>query len=371
MPQKESSFRIEHDLGKLSNEAREQYLRDASVYFKLDPNLNALDTIWMPDDRGTNKLVAYARKGTTDILRGIHGIDVMSLVKEDGPGYVAFTATGKDKLGRQEIAMGAHSIAGLMGERHAYAVMTAQTRALRRLTLQFVGGGLLDSSEVNDQTNNAAAKAELAGSPMVMPAPQVPVTSAPGKDITPQVTPITPDAAVTPRPVLVAQAVLGMELQPAKTRAKKVRKNVNEVDMNSPGQVPVEKIVEKTAVSNPSPEIVTVPLAPTPAVVVDQAALHPTPVSPKISEEKKKELAERYGQYAKKILPEGGMVASQQYGVTMKIRLFSENYFNVGTKFFTEAQWEELLKYLGDYAKEHGTRKLVEHIEKTLETIKC
>jgi hypothetical protein len=312
----------------------------------------------MPDDRGTNKLVAYARKGTTDILRGIHGIDVTSLVKDDGPGYVAFTATGKNQEGRQEIAMGAHSVQGLLGERHAYAVMTAQTRALRRLTLQFVGGGLLDSSEVSDQiNNNAASKAQLA-SPVVIPPPQVPVTSAPGRDIT--------EEMVEPKPI--SDENPGGLNTVKKTRAKKTRKNVNEVDMNSPGQPVVEKIVEKTAAPNPPAQPEVAPLAPKP-VVQDQAASIPPPVSPKISDEKKKELAERYGQYYKTILPEGGMVSSHLYGVTMKVRLFAENYFNVGTKFFTEAQWEELLKFLGDFVEKKGAKALVDHIEKTLEKL--
>jgi hypothetical protein len=309
----------------------------------------------MPDDRGTNKLVAYARKGTTDILRGIHGIDVTSLVKDDGPGYVAFTATGKNHEGRQEIAMGAHSVQGLLGERHAYAVMTAQTRALRRLTLQFVGGGLLDSSEVSDQiNNNAASKAQLA-SPVVTPPPQVPVTSAPGKDT---------EEMVEPKPI--SNENPGGLNTVKKTRAKKTRKNVNEVDMNSPGQPVVEKIVEKTVAPNPSSEITPAPPAPT---VAEPKASLPLPVSPKISEEKKKELAERYGQYYKTILPEGGMVSSHLYGVTMKVRLFAENFFNVGTKFFTEAQWEELLKYLGDFVEKKGAKALVDHIEKTLEKL--
>lgn len=172
------TFAIIHDLGNLSNEERLQYLRNASAYFGLDPDLNALDTIWMNSEDGMRKLVAYARKGTTDLLRDIHGIEVSSLVQTDGPytGCVSFMATGKNKAGRQEIAVGAHSTEGLRGQRLADAVMTAQTRALRRLTLQFVGGGLLDVSEVGSQTtdigSSAASLAQLSGSAAVLPPPQ-------------------------------------------------------------------------------------------------------------------------------------------------------------------------------------------------------
>ena len=121
--------------------------------------------IWMTSD-SVRALVAYCRRGTTDILRDIHGIDVTDLVKEDGPGYVSYKATGINRRGRKEIAVGAYSTTGLTGDRLAAAVATAQTRALRRLTLQFVGGGLLDESEVNREPVQSPA------SPVAAPAVQ-------------------------------------------------------------------------------------------------------------------------------------------------------------------------------------------------------
>lgn len=187
-------FAIIHNLEGLSSEELAQYLRDASVYFKLDPDLNGLDTIWMNAEDGMRKLVVYARKGTTDILREIHGISVTAIVRDDSfPGCAVFMATGKNPAGRQEMAVGAHAIEGLKGERLAYAIMTAQTRSGRRLTLQFVGGGLLDVSEVNAQTadisTSPASLAQLSGNPAVippvpLPMPTIAVSGKPGIDIT-------------------------------------------------------------------------------------------------------------------------------------------------------------------------------------------
>lgn len=142
-------FSVIHDLSSISEEARKQYLRDYSVFLGLNPDENRIDMIWMNTDN-VRALVAYCRRGTTDILRDIYSIDITGLVKEDGPGYVSFQASGINRRGRKEIAVGAYTTTGLTGDRLAAAVATAQTRALRRLTLQFVGGGLLDESEVSN-----------------------------------------------------------------------------------------------------------------------------------------------------------------------------------------------------------------------------
>jgi hypothetical protein len=184
-------FSFIHDLFRLSDAERAMYAADASEYFGLPRELNALDFITMDDGTGLRKLVLYARKGTADLLRDIHGIEVVSLTPCHTTDFAAFTAVGRNKAGRQEIAVGSCSIQGLKGERLSSAVMTAQTRALRRLTLQFVGGGLLDESEVNSQIadirSSGASLAQLAGDGVVMPPMPQPVNRpnpSPGLDTT-------------------------------------------------------------------------------------------------------------------------------------------------------------------------------------------
>jgi hypothetical protein len=183
------TLKVIHNLDRLTDQEIAQYLRDVSEYVGLDPDLNAFDVLWIPDEiTGMKKLVVYARKGTTDILRGMHGIEITSLIQLNIPGTASFQATGKNKGGRQEIAVGSHSIEGLKAQKLADAVMTAQTRALRRLTLQFVGLGILDETEVSLYLSNialqAVSQATLAGSPVVMPPPQVLPNTTVGKDIT-------------------------------------------------------------------------------------------------------------------------------------------------------------------------------------------
>src|SRR6266704_427845 len=179
------------NLNDLTNEQRESHRKAVCVAIGLDPNpdLGHLDYIWMNQEDGTKSLVLYAKRGTTELLRDINGIDIKSLDQHDGPGYVSFKATATNKKGRQEIAVGAHETEGLKGKRLADSIATAQTRALRRVTLQFAGHGILDESEVNVQSVStiapSASLAQLAGSPAVMPPPQAAPSQVPGRDVTP------------------------------------------------------------------------------------------------------------------------------------------------------------------------------------------
>src|ERR1700676_738054 len=181
---------IIHDLSKLTPADLTQYLRDVSEFIGLDPDLNGLDTIWMRNENGPGQsLVVYARRGTAEILRNKLGIEVTSLTNQMVKDSIVFTATGKNREGRQEIATGSKNLAGLTGKALDDAIMTASTRALRRLTMQFTSLGILDESEVSaivGDTSNPAAAAALSGSAMVIPPPPTTaINSAPGRDVTP------------------------------------------------------------------------------------------------------------------------------------------------------------------------------------------
>src|ERR1700688_2803482 len=180
-------FSIVYNLEVLSEQQRDQYKRDGSEFFGLDPTTNWFDILWIADEgTGMKKLQLYARRGTTDVLRSQREINVISMTQHDGPGYVSFTAVGKDKNGRQEIAVGAHSVEGLKGEKLAAAVATAETRAGRRLTLKFVGLGILDYSEVNQDSplSAPAPDVQLASTSVVFPPmPKISPNPEPGKEI--------------------------------------------------------------------------------------------------------------------------------------------------------------------------------------------
>ena len=179
------------NLNTATNEQLDEYRLKTASILKIDPFM--LDYIWMSDpETGLKNRVLYAKRGAAEVLRQNMSISVESLVPSVAQdGLLSFMVTGKDKTGRQEIAVGSAYLDGLKGDKKAHAVMTAQTRAVRRLTLQFVGGGILDETEVQSQSAlqaaPAASEATLAGSPTVLPPPAVAPSAEPGKDITPLV----------------------------------------------------------------------------------------------------------------------------------------------------------------------------------------
>ena len=194
----ERKFAVIYDLDGLTDGQIEQYKRDAAEYFDLDPATNPFDVIWMVDpDTGFKRRQLYARRGTTDVLREKRKINITDMVQHDGPGYVSFKATGKNAEGRQEIAIGAHSIEGLRGEKLAAAVSTAETRAGRRLTLKFVGMGILDYTEVSDPVELKSNAQDLSLAPNATP-PAFAPTVAPNA---------APSAAVAPLADTVAQGL--------------------------------------------------------------------------------------------------------------------------------------------------------------------
>jgi hypothetical protein len=153
----------------------------------------------MPNENGVGQsLVVYARRGTAEILRQRHMVSVDSLTHETIHGSIVFTAKGRNGKGRTEVATGAKYIDSLTGKAKDNAIMTASTRALRRLTMQFTGLGILDESEVHavePSLVNPASAVQLAPA---APLPTVQPLSAPGKVV--ELPPANTAPAVTAAP---------------------------------------------------------------------------------------------------------------------------------------------------------------------------
>jgi hypothetical protein len=98
------------------------------------------------------RLTLYARRDATDQLRKVNGIIVTGIRREsDGAlGLQIVTVEGQDREGRTDSAIGAVSTKGLAGELLANALMKAETKAKRRMTLSLAGLGWLDESEIED-----------------------------------------------------------------------------------------------------------------------------------------------------------------------------------------------------------------------------
>lgn len=181
MVKKLSFVPILGSLEKLSDKERVEYVSRLCTHLGIPDDLGLIELSWQDSGDGARSLAAYIRKGGTEIIRANNGIDIDEMIPCHGPDYVAFSCKAHDKTGRHEIAVGAVSTKGLTGSKVAEAVMWSQTRASRRVTLQFVGGGVHDESEMPEKTTNIA----YATQPLQEIAqPSVKINSEGGKDIT-------------------------------------------------------------------------------------------------------------------------------------------------------------------------------------------
>lgn len=133
------------NLKELPTEARVAFYKDICDSLGLNWRTSPFQYL---DFRGALKL--YASKDCTEQLRKIHGVAVSSLdvILQNDEVYVV-RATGVDKTGRTDSATGAVPIQGKRGEDLCNALMKAETKAKRRLTLSICGLGMLDESELD------------------------------------------------------------------------------------------------------------------------------------------------------------------------------------------------------------------------------
>lgn len=148
------------NLANLSAQERVIYHNRVCESIGLNPLTRPLDYLTL-----NGKLVLYARKDATDQLRALRGISVRIASRERIDDLYVVTAEATDRSARSDESIGAVSIKGLSGENLANALMKAETKAKRRVTLSIAGLGLLDESEIED----AQAAEYEARPPVVQP----------------------------------------------------------------------------------------------------------------------------------------------------------------------------------------------------------
>jgi len=97
----------------------------------------------------SGKLVLYATRNATDQLRKNYQISVTITAREVIEDTYVVTARATLPSGRADESIGAVPIAGLKGEARSNAMMKAETKSKRRVTLSLVGLSTLDESEVD------------------------------------------------------------------------------------------------------------------------------------------------------------------------------------------------------------------------------
>lgn len=135
---------IKGDLSRLTEQQRMTYYTEVCRSLGLNPLTRPFEYITL-----NNKLTLYATRGCTDQLRVTRGITITGLDPRQVGDVFVVVATGRDRTGREDSSTGAVTVAALKGEALANAMMKAETKAKRRLTLSLAGLGWSDETEVD------------------------------------------------------------------------------------------------------------------------------------------------------------------------------------------------------------------------------
>jgi len=139
---------MQGDLSKLDPTQRVTYYHKVCESIGLNPYTRPFDYISL-----NGKLTLYAKKDATEQLRQVKKISIIELEGKLVDDLYIVVAKAATPDGRTDQATGAVSIANLKGEQKANAIMKAETKAKRRVTLSISGMGWTDESEVESIPN--------------------------------------------------------------------------------------------------------------------------------------------------------------------------------------------------------------------------
>lgn len=179
------------DLARLTPEQRNIYYKQVCESCGLNPLTRPFEFITL-----NGKLTLYARKDCTDQLRKIHTVSVRIIDRSVMDDLMVVTAEATDKTGRCDSSIGAVSIANLRGEAKANALMKAETKARRRVTLSICGLGFTDESELESIPN---ARPQIESAPTLRPSDMI---------VQPRELPAPPAPVAVAAPVVSAPAAI-------------------------------------------------------------------------------------------------------------------------------------------------------------------
>ena len=130
------------DLSRLTPEQRVNYYKAVCESVALNPLTKPFDYITL-----NGKLPLFARTYATDQLRARDSVSITKLERDIVNDICMVTAYAQTAT-RSDASTGAVSIKGLTGDALANAMMKAETKAKRRVTLSICGLGMLDETEI-------------------------------------------------------------------------------------------------------------------------------------------------------------------------------------------------------------------------------
>jgi len=134
---------LQGDLRQLSAAQKVSYYKSVCESVGLNPLTQPFQYLVL-----NGKEILYASRSATEQLRKVHSVSIQIMAREVVEDCYVVTARATLPTGRQDENIGAVPISGLKGENRANAMMKAETKAKRRVTLAICGLGMLDESEV-------------------------------------------------------------------------------------------------------------------------------------------------------------------------------------------------------------------------------
>jgi hypothetical protein len=131
------------NLAQLTEPQRLAYYRAVCQSLGLNPLTKPFEFLTL-----NGKLRLYALRDCADQLRRLHSISIYIANREKISDIYVVTARAKDKTGREDESTGAVPLGHLRGDALANALMKAETKAKRRVTLSIAGLGWLDETEL-------------------------------------------------------------------------------------------------------------------------------------------------------------------------------------------------------------------------------
>ncbi len=149
-----SSLVINGDLSKLNPTQKVQVYNNLCERLGLDPLTQPFSLMTMQ-----GKQVLYCNRSGATQLSNLHKVSHKVISRENLDGILVVTARAFTPDGRETESIGAVSIAGLKGNDLANAYMKAETKSKRRATLDLLGLGMTDETEI--ETINGAQTSNL------------------------------------------------------------------------------------------------------------------------------------------------------------------------------------------------------------------
>jgi hypothetical protein len=134
---------VSGDLSKLSTQERLGYYNSVCTSLGLNPLTKPFEYLTL-----NGKLLLYARKDCTDQLRRINNVSITITDRQQVGDVYICTARATLSSGRTDESTGVVTIGNLKGDALANALMKAESKAKRRVTLSICGLGMLDETEI-------------------------------------------------------------------------------------------------------------------------------------------------------------------------------------------------------------------------------